>query len=94
MTDASLTDPAKANSLSLPQAGRRESFLHQFDLVAMVITSLAIVLLGLAALALAVIELFKLTVSLWSEPLGRSVIIIVGLAIVWVVARWKWSHGG
>lgn len=79
-------------AISLSQEGRSTSILSRIDLVAIVITLVGICLLGVAAMVMAVIELAKLISSLWAVPFNRWLILILGMAIVWVTARWKSSR--
>ena len=72
-----------------PRDGKLDPILGRIDLVAIVIGLLGMCLLAVAALVMAVLELAKLVASLWADSLDRWLIAILGLAIVWVIARWK-----
>lgn len=84
-------DPTGTRQFSIPEAGILDSILSRIDLLAIVITLLGICLLGVAAMVMALIELVRLFATLWSGSLERWLIITLGVAIVWVVARWKKS---
>jgi hypothetical protein len=91
---SSVNEPADqpvANCISIPREGKLDYILARIDLAAFVITLLGIGLLGVVALATAVFELARLAAILWSNPLDRWGIIVVGVAIIWVIARWKKS---
>lgn len=84
-------NPPETNEILLPREGQLDFILGRIDLVAIVITLLGVCLLGVVAMVLAVIELAKLVANLWSNPIDRWAMIILGAAIVWVVVRWKKS---
>jgi hypothetical protein len=63
--------------------------LHRIDLVAILVTVLGIAVLGLAAAVIALIELAKLISNLWSDPFDRWLLMVFGVAVVWIIARRK-----
>jgi hypothetical protein len=73
----------------IPEDSRLDFVLGRLDLVAVLITLLGLCLLGVTAAALAAVELAKLISCLWAQPLERWLLVIVGLAIVWVLSRGK-----
>ena len=72
--------------------GKLEFILGRIDLVAIVVTLLGICLLALAGIVTAMIGVAKLISGLWSNPIYRWLIIILGVAMVWVAVRWKKSR--
>jgi len=74
---------------SVHRDGRFDPIFGRIDLVAILISLLGVCLLGLGALLLAFIEIAKLVSSLWSDSFDRWLIIVLGMAIAWVVVRWK-----
>jgi hypothetical protein len=59
------------------------------DLLAILTTILGICLLGLAAAALAAVELARLISCLWAHPYERWPLVMLGLAIIWILSRGK-----
>ena len=82
-------NPSDANGFSVPQVGKLDSIVGRIDLVAILITFLGVVVLGLATMAMSVWELVRWLPSLWSEPFNRWLIIGLGATVAWVAARWK-----
>ena len=72
-----------------PRDGKLDPFLGRIDLIAIIIGLLGMCLLGVAAVVLTVIELARLVASLWADSLDRWLMITLGVAIVWVIVRWK-----
>jgi hypothetical protein len=63
--------------------------LGRIDLIATLIVVLSICVLGLMAVAKAFIELARIIFSLWADSFDRWLVVILGLALLWLVARWK-----
>jgi hypothetical protein len=82
----------ESNEILIPREGQLDCILSRVDLAAIVISLLGIGLLGAVVLVMAVIDLAKLLAIFWSQPLDRWLSIVLGLAIIWVVARWKKSR--
>jgi hypothetical protein len=82
-------NPPEMEEFPNPRDGKLDPFLGRIDLIAIVIGLLGVCLLGVAALVLAVIELARLVTSLWADSLDRWLIATIGVAIVWVIVRWK-----
>jgi len=83
--------PAQTHQIAIPEADKLDFILGRIDFFAIVITLLGFCLLGVVAAVMAVIELARLLATLWEHPVDRWLIITLGVAIVWVVARWKKS---
>lgn len=66
--------------------------MSRIDLAAIVITLLGTSLLGVVAVVLAAIEMAKLVSSLWSDSFDRWLLIVSGVAVLWVAVRWKKSR--
>jgi hypothetical protein len=58
-------------------------------LVAILAALLGITVLGVAAVVIALIELAKLISSLWSDSFDRWLLMIFGVAVIWIIARRK-----
>ena len=86
--EKSANDP-EFKELSIHRDGKLDPVLGRIDLIAIVIGLLGVCLLGVAAVVLAVIELARLVASLWADSLDRWLMITLGVAIVWVIVRWK-----
>jgi hypothetical protein len=71
--------------------GKLGFVLRQIDLIAITIVLLGTCFLGLAAVAFAVIQLARLVSNHWAQPADRWLVMILALAIVWVIVRWKRS---
>jgi hypothetical protein len=63
--------------------------LHQLDVAAIVVSSLGLGLLVLTTVVLGLIDAVKFLASYWSNSLDRSLVLIAGCAVFWVVVRWK-----
>jgi hypothetical protein len=83
------TAEPQVKAAPIDQEGRLDSFLSRLDLMAIFTAILGMCLLGVAAVVLAVIELAKIVAGLWTDSVDRWLIIVLGLAIVWIVARRK-----
>jgi hypothetical protein len=76
-------------SYSIPVQGKLDPILGRIDLVAILSAMLGVCLLAVAAIVMTMIELARLITSLCSDSLDRWLIIVLGLAIVWLAARRK-----
>jgi hypothetical protein len=74
---------------SFSQSGRLDAVLGPIDLMAILTMLLGLALLGIGAVALAVMGLAKLLSNLCSDSFDRWLILALGLSTVWVVTRWK-----
>jgi hypothetical protein len=84
-------EPATLKNLAIPRERKFDTILGRIDLLAIVLTLLGVCLLGAVAIVMAVIEMAKLVSCLWADPAGRWGLIALGVALVWVAARWKKS---
>jgi len=87
--------PAQAEETvgtSIPPAAKLDSLLARLDLVAIVVTMAGLCMLTLTVAVLAVIQAARLIQSLWSDSLGRGLILVLCAGSLWVVARWKRSY--
>ena len=84
-------DQPETNAILIPRESKLDLILSQIDLIAIVVAVLGLFLLGMVALVEAVIHLADWISHLWSHSLDRWLIIILGVAILWVVVRWKKS---
>jgi hypothetical protein len=65
------------------------TLLHRLDVMALFIAGACLGLLGLTMVVAAAIELVKLLAALWSNPDHRWSFAVLGVSIVWLVARRK-----
>ncbi len=72
--------------LTLSQSRRREVILGRIDLIAIVTALLGLCLLALVAAA---IQLAKLIAYLCADPIDRWLVVVLGLAVLWLIARGK-----
>ena len=75
--------------ISVHRYGKMDPILGRIDLIAILIASLGICLLGVAMVVLATIELVRLVASLWADSFDRWLILTLGVAIIWIIARWR-----
>jgi hypothetical protein len=69
--------------------GKFDAFFGRIDLVAVIATVLALFLLGMPGMVLAALELAKLISYLWLDSIGRWLVIVMVLTVLWVAARWR-----
>jgi hypothetical protein len=69
--------------------GKPNLIVGRVDLIAVLITLLCLCLFGFLVAAMAVVQFAELISSLWSDSFDRWLIVVFGVAIVWVAARWK-----
>ena len=74
---------------SFSQSRRLDAVLGRMDLMAVLTMLLGVALLGVGAVALAVMELAKLLSSLCSDSFDRWLILGLVLSTAWVTVRWK-----
>ena len=77
---------------SPPKAGNIDSLLQRLDFLAILITLLGLGLLVGAGVGIALVKMPRLLATLWSVSLARGLMITLGVAIVWVLVRWKKSR--
>jgi len=65
------------------------TLLHRLDVMAIFIAAGCLGLLGITMAVEAAIQLVKLLAALWSNPSHRWCFAVLGVAIVWLVARRK-----
>jgi choline-glycine betaine transporter len=82
-------DLSGTNDFPVPREGTLGPVLHRIDLVAILAALLGITVLGVAAVVIALIELAKLISSLWSDSFDRWLLMIFGVAVIWIIARRK-----
>jgi hypothetical protein len=82
-------DPQEPKNLSIPQGGKLDPLLGRIDLIAILAAVLGVCLLGVAGLVMAIIGLARLISTVWADSFDRWLVIILGLALIWVAARWK-----
>lgn len=72
---------------ALPQERMVNQALRRVDLLAIVIAVAGLVLVCVAGLVAAAVELARLIPAAWSAPFGRVGIVMFGLAAGWIVLR-------
>jgi len=83
-------EPKRSRTIRMPGAwGKLDAILVRIDLVALLTAVLGVGLLAATVAATAVVQLGKLILLLWAEPFDRWLIIGLGVAVVWVIVRWK-----
>jgi hypothetical protein len=83
-------EPKRSRTIRMPRAwGKLDAMLVRIDLVALLTAGLGVGLLAATVAATAVVQLGKLISLLWAEPFDRWLIIGLGVAVVWVIVRWK-----
>ena len=73
----------------VPANGRLDALLGRIDLIAILATLIGVFLVGVTGLVVAMIEIAKLVAVLWADPVERWLVIVVGLAVLWLIARGK-----
>jgi hypothetical protein len=79
----------EAQTIWSPGETALDSVFHRIDLIAIFITAAGLGLLGITAAITVIIEIVKLSAGLWSNPVDRWIFAVMGLAIAWLVVRWK-----
>jgi hypothetical protein len=76
-----------AEAASLPRERMVNQALRRVDLLAIAIAVAGLVLVGVAGLVAAAVELARLVPAVWADPFGRVGIVMFGLAAGWIVLR-------
>jgi hypothetical protein len=66
-----------------------DAVFRRIDVIAIFITAAGLGLLGITATIAVIIEMARLAAGLWSNPVDRWIFAVMGLAIAWLVLRWK-----
>jgi hypothetical protein len=78
-----------ASQPSRPSRFWRDVILSRMDFAAILITILGICVLAVTVIIMAVIEAVKLISTFCASPDAYWLLAFFGMAIIWVVARWK-----
>ena len=81
----SIEKPAAAGQPEM----NRVSALRWIDIAAMVLALLGFCILAGVLAVMAVLDVARLLSNFWADSYDRWLVIVFGLAVVWVAARWK-----